>query len=258
LSVKDNPATVRSARPGRVVVPRFDWLHPVTALARIVGFILLIGVFLYGSGGTSAQPALAVQSAGPTALEIRVVSDADSCPSAIEVWLTQTHDTIVALEFVLGWDRPDFARFQTERHALPALDTLLDDTATVDTSEDVVKDKRIVRPVLDYQGGLLENWEYVEARGETGLGVKVVALARVTEAPTELAIHPGDSGRLVVLPLDVRLGQYRSVDHDSAAVGFAEMATRVSTRRGSLVDSLTLIPAYLPTAPCLRSRRSEE
>jgi hypothetical protein len=230
----------------------------MTAVARAVGFIVVFGVLGYWSGDSPAQPAPSLPSAGPTALEIRTVADADSCPTAIEIWLTETQDTIVALEIYLNWDRPDFARFRKAQYALPPLDTLVDDTAAIIGGEDVDKKEEVLQPVVDRRGGLLENWEYVEARGESGLGVKVVALARVSEAPAALAIQPGDSGRLVALPLDVPFNQYRPIEHDSAAVRFGRMATRISTRRGALVDTLTLVPAYVPITPCWRSRASED
>jgi hypothetical protein len=120
----------------------------------------------------------------PTVLEARLILDADSCPAAVEVWVMGAQDTVHALELGVGWDRPDFARFTTERVDAGS-PVALNKGPAGDTVQPRVKETRsVIRPAMQRKGGLLEDWEFAEARGESGLRIKVVAFAYLTKEAT--------------------------------------------------------------------------
>jgi len=224
---------------------------------RSVALSLLILLAL----GASAGPARAEEPEQTrpvsTVLEARIALNSDSCPTAVEVWLVACGDTIPAMELLLGWDRPDFARFATEKVALPALDTLLPDKSRVGGDSASVSPRIITRPVMRRQGGLIEKWEYAEARGGDGLSVKVTAFASLSGAVKSPPLLPADSGLLFVLPVEMFAVPVHKVDGDSALVQFAPMPTRLSNAKGILLNNIVLRSARMGTSHCWESSKTK-
>ncbi len=186
-------------------------------------------------------------------LETRIVVDADSCPTAVEIWLVATTDTIQAMQLVLSWDRPDFARFTTEKVTLPRIDTLLSDKSSASTK--TKPDSVIVKPVLRRQGGLVDDWEYAEARGENGISVKITAFAFLTAGSEAKPLLPSESGLLFTLPVEVLPKPSMDMLGDSAMVGMNVEGTRLSDTSGKLIPHIALRSSAIPPSPCWSSPR---
>lgn len=188
---------------------------------------------------------------GSAILETRIAVDADSCPTAVEIWLVSTTDTIPAMELVLAWDRPDFARFKTEAVTLPRIDTLVSGKSPGNAKAQA--DSVIVKPVLRRQGGLVDDWEYAEARGASGLSVKIAAFASLTAGSGAKPLLPSESGLLFTLPVEVLPKPPMDMLGDSAAVGMSPEATRLSDIMGNLIDHIVLRSSAMRTPPCWSS-----
>lgn len=216
-----------------------------TARGRGVGVIMLLGLCLV------AQPSWAAveDSArpGPT-LEARFILGPDHCPTALGVWVTSVPDTIQGLEVVLQWDRPDFAlfsRLKTPRTKRGIDQAKRDSRGAVEGASNAVS-----RPALERNKGLLKQWEYVEARGETGLWAKVTAAAYLIGESRPRPICPGDTGLLFSLPLELPKSQADFVEGDSAIVRLVEQLTRGSDPKGNTLEGLLLRDAVIHMAPC--------
>jgi hypothetical protein len=215
------------------------------ARGRGVGVIILLGLCLF------AQPSwAAVEDSvrpGPT-LEARFILGPNHCPTALGVWVTSTPDTIQGLEIVLQWDRPDFAIFVRSKTPRAKRGT---DQARPD-SQGVTEGagNALPRPALERNKGLLKRWEYVEARGETGLWAKVTAVAYLVGESRPRPICPGDTGLLFSLPLELPKSQADFIEGDSAIVRLDEQLTRGSDPKGNTLERLLLRDAVIHTAPC--------
>jgi len=180
-------------------------------------------------------------------LETRIATDADSCPTAVEVWLVSTRDTIQALELVISWDRPDVAHFITESVKRPVIDTLVSGKPSNAGGK---KDSIIVKPLLSRSDGLLKNWEYVEARGESGLSVKVTAFPYLASEGDATPLTPSQTGLLISLPVKSLPKPPLDVLGDSASVGFGEKASFLSNPRGKLISNIVLRPRIWHAGRC--------
>jgi len=206
---------------------------------------MLLGLCLF------AQPSWAAveDSAGPgPILEARFILGPDHCPTALGVWVASTPDTIQGLEIVLQWDRPDFALFarsKTPRTKLGSDQARPDRKGTTEGAGHVLP-----QPALERNKGLLRQWEYVEARGETGLWAKVTAVAYLVGESRPRPVCPGDTGLLFSLPLELPKSQVNIVDGDSAIVRLDEQLTRGSDPRGNTLQRLLLRDAVIHLAPC--------
>lgn len=186
-------------------------------------------------------------------LETRIATDADSCPTAVEVWLTATTDTIQAMQLAIAWDRPDFGRFTTRSFRRFAIDTLdRGDSAMTSGSK---ADSLITVPVLNREDGLLSNWEYVEARGGNGLSVRVTAFPYLTAKGDASPLLPSDSGLLFSLPVEVLPEPPVALIGDSASVGMSPEAVLLSDPNGKLMKNITLRQSSIRATACWSARK---
>jgi hypothetical protein len=218
---------------------------------RFVTICLLTCAGVFALARPSFSQDTAVRDSVSTILEARIVAGADSCPAAVEVWLVATQDTIQAMELFLTWDRPDFVRFTTEEIALPALDTLVVGKSHADSK--ALSDRVIVKPVINRQGGLVEDWEYAEARGENGLAVKVAAFAYLAAGSDVSPVLPSESGLLFSLPVNVLPKPPMELIGDSAMVQMNVELTRLSNTKGNLINNIVLRPGVMRPSACWSS-----
>lgn len=220
-------------------------LRTTPARIRGWGVIVLLGLCLFSQTSWAAVEDSA--KPGPI-LEARFILGSDHCPTALGVWVVSTPDTIQGLEVVLQWDRPDFASFALSR--TPRTKTGLDQ-AKPDRKGATEGERNVLpRPALERDKGLLKQWEYVEARGETGLWAKVTAVAYLVGKSRPRPVCPGDTGLLFSLPLELPKSQVNLVEGDSAIVRLEEHLTRGSDARGNTLEHLVLRDAVIRMAPC--------
>lgn len=191
---------------------------------------------------------------GPV-LEARFVLGPDQCPKALEVWLVATPDTIQGLEVFLTWDRPDFALFQTETPKSPDSKTAKANTRTKTGSAAKSPEKLTPRPVIQRGNDLLKQWEYVEARGESGVWAKVTAVAYLMSETRPRPICPGESGVLFSIPVTLPKTLTSFVDGDSAVVRLDSLLTRGSDPQGNTLENLTLRHAVTRVTPCRQAAK---
>ena len=72
--------------------------------------IMLTALFTAMASGVMAQSEQEKNSR-TAVLETRVARDSSGCPTAIDLWLVSTSDTIQGFEVILQWDRPDHPQF---------------------------------------------------------------------------------------------------------------------------------------------------
>lgn len=211
-------------------------------------FAVLSLLLVTSPQGQSAWAGSADSGRPGPALEMRLVLGSDQCPKAVQVWLTATSDTIQGFEIVVGWDRPDFAMFAMQS---PADSAAVGKRAMAGKSDSLnLSTSKASRPKLNRVGGLTEKWEYLEARGESGLWAKVTGFAYMISNTRPRPIVPGDSGVLFSIPLVVSKSTPRAIDGDSAVVGLDPMLTRLSDTKGNLLKKLVLRQAIVHVAPC--------
>lgn len=218
------------------------------SLCRFTLLLSLICVM----GSAAAPPTCAQESTldvpASVVLETRIAMDADSCPTAVEVWLTSTTDTIQALQLALSWDRPDFARFRTVTLKNPAIDMLAagDSAAAARSKPDSVS----TAPAFSREDGLLSNWEYVEVRGEHGLSLRITAFPYLTTQGDASALLPSDSGLLLSFPVGILPKPPVDILGDSASVGMNSAGTLLSDPNGNLIKGIALRSQSMGAAAC--------
>jgi hypothetical protein len=181
-------------------------------------------------------------------LEARFLVGPDQCPKAVQVWLISTPDSIQGLEVFLTWDRPDFALFETKKATIPQIGAQKPKAGAKDSPK--AADSSPLRPVLERGKGLLKQWEYVEARGETGIWAKVTAVAYLLGETRPPPICPGESGLLFSIPLTLPKSRTTFVEGDSAIVRLENLQTRGSDTRGNMLRHLVLRNAVIHVTPC--------
>ncbi len=226
---------VASRTGGRIA--QLGWSSILTA---IVIALIVSGPVAWAGPGDSTQV--------PLVLESRLVSGPDQCPKAVQVWLVSTPDTIQGFEIFLTWDRPDFAKFALARPS--------DSEPGGRKGESGAKDSKLVpgslaqRPKISRADGLIAKWEFFEARGDSGLSVKIVGLAYFLGDSRPRPLVPGDSGVLFSLPLEMAESKVAYIDGDSSIVRLDNMMTRLSDTKGNLIKQVVLRDAIAHVAPC--------
>ena len=213
--------------------------------------VTLLLLLLWGgrdSWGTSPDSV----KLGP-AIEARFVLGPDHCPIAIQIWLVSTPDTIQGLEVFLTWDRPDFALFETRKPKVSPTSERKRATGSKDSLKSA--GDLPLQPVIDRSGGLLKQWEFVEARGENGLWAKVTAMAYLMSQTKPRPISPGESGALFSIPLVPIKSQMPFADGDSVVVRMDGLLTRISDNKGKLLEHLVLRDAVVRVAPCKKTSK---
>ena len=207
-------------------------------LRRGAGVALLLSICLH------APSAVAQDSSGSaTLVGVRILYDQDSCPRLAEVYLEHATDTISGFELRLGWDRPDFALFsRAESAPTPVLG-----------ADSTKPGKSSSQPVVERDSTALRDWEYVEARSQAGLWVKVTALATLTKSAPERLIYPGQSCVLLRLPLSAGRPAENFLAGDSAILLIEPYQTRLSRSNGQLVDSVDFRNAATRISACRRA-----
>jgi len=204
----------------------------------------LIGWCLAAASITLSAPAVGAQTDAtrPTIIGVRLLYDQDSCPAFAEVYVEQLSDTVGAFELRLSWDRPDFARFETA--AIAPGPVMAGDSATAT--------RTVRQPPLERDSTSLGNWEYVEPRGESGLWVKVTAIACLTVKAPERLLYPGQRYTLFRLPLVAGRPAQDFLAGDSSIVRLDPSQSRLSRPDGQLLDSLEFHNDAARISPCRR------
>lgn len=165
-------------------------------------------------------------------IETRLVRDSAGCPTAIDMWLVSTTDTIQGFEVVLQWDRPGQVQFVRGTSLTPKPVTAADSmTALLKPS-----DPKTQMPI-DLGNSLLSGWEFVEARSVDGLSAKVLGVAKLFGQSEPEPVLPGATGSLMRIPF-AALGT--ASDSMDVVLNFDSGNTRLSTARGVLFGPLTL------------------
>lgn len=218
---------------------------------RIKACIMMTAIL---AGMASQRPALAqTEKVARTAvLETRVVRDSSDCPTAIDLWLVSTTDTIQGFEVVLQWDRPEHPQFvrgvpgkQQKPSALDSLNALLKPT-----------DPRTQIPV-DRKGTLISGWEFAEARSTDGHVAKILGVAKLFGQDEPDPILPGASGSLMRIPISAQIAGASTPDTTFAILNFDAAGTRLSTPRGVLFGPLTLGQTPVATGKCETAGRAK-
>jgi hypothetical protein len=180
-------------------------------------------------------------------LETRVIRDASGCPTALDLWLASTSDTIQGLEVILQWDRPnhpEFVRGKTGSGKQPSkADSLTALLKPTDPSTQIP---------IDRLETLISGWEFVEARSVDGNFAKILAVAKLLGQEEPAPILPGASGSLMRIPLSNAPAVPDMVDSTSAQISFDPAGTRLSTHRGALFGPLTLRSTAVDTRDCIK------
>lgn len=206
----------------------------------------ILGLILVSAIGPECMAQAKPQEPTRTAvIETRLVRDSNGCPTAVDLWLTSTTDTIQGFEVVLQWDRPNTVQFVRGQNkaAQPAsaTDSL---TALLKPS-----DPKTQIPA-ERIGALISGWEFVEARSMDGHTAKVLGVAKLFSQNEPTPILPGASGALLRIPLVVKSAGEAAADSVSVTLNFDVAGTRLSTHRGILFGPLTLRPMALKSLAC--------
>ncbi len=196
---------------------------------------------------TGVEIARTQDRAGSAVLEARIVRDSAGCPSAVDIWLVSTTDTIQGFEAVLQWDRPDGLHFV---QGLPGIEVK---HAAKDSLTNMLKptDPRTQIPTSK-EGTILSAWEFVEARSADGHSAKVLGVAKLFGQDDPAPILPGSSGTLLRLPIRASKPETMK-DTTLTTLSFDPAGTRLSTHRGVLFGGLTLNP--LKTQPACMGKK---
>ncbi|MBI5868553.1 MAG: hypothetical protein HZB43_09735 [candidate division Zixibacteria bacterium] len=227
----------------RAASPTGGWSAKVRWSGILSAFVLALIV-----SGPVARAGPADSTPVPLILESRLITGPDQCPKAVQVWLVSTPDTIQGFEIFVTWDRPDFAKFAVAKRT----DSLPGDRK----GKSGAKDSKLnpgstpLRPQISRAEGLVAKWEFFEARGDSGLSVKVVGLAYFLGDTRPRPIAPGDSGVLFSLPLEMAGSKVAYIDGDSSIVRLDNMMTRFSDAKGNLIKEVVLRDAIAHVAPC--------
>jgi hypothetical protein len=213
----------------------------------LTGPLVLLAVLRPPSAWSQKAP----DSGRVASLEARIVTDSAGCPTAVDLWLASTSDTVKGLEALLQWDRPDLVRFAP---AAPL------NSRKSDSAADSTVLARTAKPAnsaaIDTRGGLLAGWEYVEARSSDGLTVKITAFSSLLPRRKATPIPPGKHGRLCRLPLAAVTGGALPAPGDSLCVWLDAVKTRLSNASGDLFGDVKLRRGIISLAPCLAGHRS--
>ena len=211
---------------------------------RIFVFIMLVATLTGTASHIGAQtpPQSAVRTA---VLETRLVRDSAGCPSAVDLWLVSTTDTIQGLEAVLQWDRPDRIQFLRGAPSAPKKQTAADSLTAMLKPSDPNSQIPVGR-----QGSVIAAWEFVEARSANGNSAKILAVAKLFGQNESEPLLPGASGSLLRIPLAVLAGAGIAADTGAAILNFDAAGTRLSTHRGALFGPLTLKPTAVDPRGC--------
>jgi hypothetical protein len=215
------------------------------SISCIMCAALVIGVAL----NTLAQEQST--AATPTAaLETRVVKDSSGCPTAIDLWLVSTTDTIQGFEAVLQWDRPEhplFVRGVSPNKKGTGTDTLMMQLKPTDPRTQIP---------IDRSGSLIARWEFTEARSTDGHFVKILGVAKLLGQDDPSPVLPGASGSLMRIPLSPTPMSTYEADTGLATLYFDPASTRLSTPQGVLFEGLTLRSSAIDVAACRGPRKT--
>ena len=190
------------------------------------------------------------ESAERTAsLEVRIVKDSSGCPIAVDLWLASTSDTIKGLEAVVSWDRPDFTQFAP----FPISVTKPDTSALSVLLRKAANDRD--RAMIDTSHSLLSGWEFLHARLQSQISVKIVGVATFLGQRPGIPIPPGMSGLLCRFALKKAEIAADASTGDSATVSLGRESTRLSDPKGRLFTQLKLKQDVTRMMPCPAGKR---
>ncbi|HUU44586.1 MAG TPA: hypothetical protein VM118_02535 [Acidobacteriota bacterium] len=198
-----------------------------------------------------AQPTAAPDA--KVTVEARVAVDSSGCPTAVELWLLGTSDSIAGVEAAMAWDRPDVAYFIEAQPTVPKADS----TRSPEDSLASLFMPEGKTAVLEIEGGLLADWGLHQARLRTKTDVKVIAVADFLRAGGATPIPGGATGLLFRLPVALHQTPIGAPTPDSAVLYFEPGQFHISNMRGDLLDVVPPQPVMLRVAGCpaLRPRR---
>lgn len=185
-------------------------------------------------------------------MELRIVSDSEGCPQAIDLWLVATHDTIHGIEALLILDRPDPIRFVHVPLQKPT-----DTSTTVGDSLTGVAPTGSPNEIdADFSNGIIANWDYKAARSQNSSSAKITALVHFVggKASVQNALPPGSHGLLCRLPISIFPLPLSVNPVDSIAIRLVHAQTRLASPQGDLIAPLLLRPNVVTIMHC-RSMR---
>lgn len=206
----------------------------------------ILGLILVSALGPECMAQAKPQEPTRTAvIETRLVRDSNGCPSAVDLWLVSTTDTIQGFEVVLQWDRPNAVQFvrgqQSSTQPPSATDSLTAMLKPADPKTQIPADR---------SGTLLSGWEFVEARSSDGHTAKILGVAKLFGQNEPTPVLPGNSGALLRIPVTAKAGQAPPADSLPVTLNFDAAGTRLSTHRGILFGPLTLRSMALKSVAC--------
>jgi hypothetical protein len=206
----------------------------------------ILGLILISVAGTDCLAQAKPQDPTRTAvIETRLVRDSNGCPSAVDLWLGSTSDTIQGFEVVLQWDRPNTVQF------VRGLNKATQPASGADSLTALLKpsDPKTQIPA-ERIGALISGWEFVEARSMDGHTAKVLGVAKLFGQNEPTPILPGASGALLRIPIVVKSADGAAADSVPVTLNFDVAGTRLSTHRGVLFGPLTLRSLALKSLVC--------
>ena len=199
---------------------------------RLHTIAVVLALFVLKVPATSAQE----ESAGSARISLQVRYDSNACPVAAQVYLEVVGDTLSGFEIALMWDRPDIVGFDLQTSLVPDL--------TGDTNSG--PRETISAPKINWDNSLLRNWQYVEARGDSGHWVKVTGLASLVEQVDSALILPGGERLLFELPLVIGPAKGPVAPGDSVGLHIQTTISRLSNVHGSLLKDFEVQDVALP------------
>ncbi|MEW5702350.1 MAG: hypothetical protein AB1792_08995 [Candidatus Zixiibacteriota bacterium] len=213
-----------------------------TIIRKFIGTCLLGSVVIVAARPAGGQR---TPNKAQAELEARIVVDSMGCPVAVDLWLASTTDTVHGIEALLRWDRPDCVRFAP---APPVRSTKKGHAA--DTTSRPRLPVAADAAAIKIAGGLVADWELVEARSSDGLTVKVTALSALMPGHKATALVPGKSGRICRLPLNLETAARPQSLGDSLSVWLDQGKTRLSNAAGALFGDLVLKKGSIELRHC--------
>jgi len=206
-------------------------------------FVSMLGVHAQDASA-QAKPQQPMRTA---TIEARLLRDSVGCPTAIDLWLDSTTDTIQGFEVVLQWDRPNSIQFVRggAKVAKPITPT--------DSLTALLKptDPRTQIPI-ERGSSLTAGWEFVEARSLDGLSAKILGVVKLFGQDEPTPVLPGAKGSLMRIPFSV-LKAVPGADAGAVVLNFDAVNTRLSTPGGVLFGPLTLKSLTVDPEKCEKS-----
>lgn len=206
-------------------------------MIMVVGLVSLESQVILAQGNSQEPVRTAV-------IEARLVRDSAGCPSAIDLWLASTTDTIQGFEVVLQWDRPNQIQFVRGGKGVTKGNSSTDSlTALLKPT-----DPKTQMPI-DRRTSLLSGWEFVEARSTDGHTAKILGVAKLFGQDEPTPVLPGNSGSLMRIQFSV-LKSSPTADTGAVHLNFDAVNTRISTPMGVLFGPLTLKSLTVDPGDC--------